>query len=371
MILNILHLNKSTHLGGDTKCVLKLCKKMKEDNNIYMASSGGILLEEFEKMKIDHYLIKNVVNKSPYVIIFNVIKLIKLVKSKKIDVIHSHHRMATLTAKIVRKFTGVNVVHTQHSCVEDKVKLTKIALSNIELVTVSDAVKNRLVNKYKLDEKRMTTVYNTIDLTYESKEVDDCLIKLKNDGYFIVAQVSRINKYKGIYEFVDIAKATIKKNKNIRFIFLGDGPEKQKMMEYIKEQGMSEYIYLLGAKSNVIEHIKYIDLMLLCSFVEGLPLTPLEAFSQKVPVIGTDIDGTREEIENGVNGYLINISEIDEFANKIDKISRDKKLFNILRENSLSIFEEKFNEKNYIEGYKNVYFNMLRGKKNDTYIKRL
>ncbi|MCC3862735.1 glycosyltransferase [Terrisporobacter petrolearius] len=353
--MNILYINNSMHLGGDNKCILKLCKELKDENKIVVASKGGILTQDFEDMGISHYFIKDVVNKRPHIIIFNIMKLIKIVKDENIDVIHSHHRMATLTAKIVSRFVKVRVIHTQHLCIEDKFKLTKLALNNIQTITVSNAAKRILETKSNLEDKNITTIYNTIEVKNENKVVDERLKQLKESGYYIVCQVSRVIDYKGVYDFVDIAEVTVKENDNIRFVFIGDGPEKEKLQKYIKEKKLEKYVYMLGSKNNVIEHLKYIDLVLLCSYIEGLPLAPLEAFSQGIPVIATNIDGTNEEIKDDYNGFLVNIKDIDAFKTNILKVFNDKSLQKKLKENATKTYYDNFNEVIYKSRHQDIY----------------
>ncbi|MDY3959627.1 glycosyltransferase family 4 protein [Romboutsia timonensis] len=358
--MNILYINNSMHLGGDNKCILKLCKQLKDNNKIIIASKGGVLESELTNLGIKHYYIKDVVNKMPHVILSNIRTLVKIVKDENIDIIHSHHRMATLTAKIVSKFTGVRVIHTQHLCIEDKFKLTNLALSNVQIITVSNAAKEILKNKSGLNEENITTIYNTVETENKNKVVDKKLIDLKDKGYFIIAQVSRVIDYKGIYDFVDVAEEVVKENDKIRFVLIGDGPEKENLEKYINEKILKEYIYLLGSKNNVIEHLKYVDLLLLCSYIEGLPLAPLEAFSQGIPVIATNIDGTNEEIINGYNGYLVEKKDIEGFKTKINQIYRDKELLDKLKENSFKIYSEKFDEKQYREKHIEIYKKILK-----------
>lgn len=353
--MNILYLNNSVHLGGDTKCILKLCREFKDNNNLFIASCGGALQNEFEKIGVKHFTIKNVVYKNPYVILNNIYKLIKIVKEYKIDVIHSHHRMATLIAKIVRNFTGVGVIHTQHLCIKDKLKLTKLALSSVKIITVSEAAKDILVKKSGLNKRNIVTIYNTIETESENNKIDEKLLKLKEDDYFIVAQVSRAIDYKGIYDFLDIANETFKENKNIRFVFIGDGPEFNKMKKCIKDRNMQDVVYLLGNKDNVIAHLKYIDLFILCSYIEGLPLSPIEAFSQKIPVVATDIDGTNEEIINGENGFLVDVKNIMQFKAKILYLYENKEVLDRLKVGAYKIYQEKFNANIYREKHLNLY----------------
>ena len=353
--MNILYINNSMHLGGDNKCILKLCKELKDEYKIVIASNGGILESEFINLGIKHYYINNVVNKMPHTIISNVYKLIKIVKDENIDIIHSHHRMATLISKIVSKFTGVRVIHTQHLCIEDKFKFTNIALNNTQIIAVSNAAKRILEIKSGLNIDKITIIYNTIETEINNGIVDKKLIDLKEKGYFIVAQVSRVIDYKGVYDFVDIAKETIKENNNIRFVFIGDGPEQDNLKLYIKEKNLEEYIYMLGSKDNVIEHLKYVDLVLLCSYIEGLPLAPIEAFSQRIPVIATDIDGTNEEIIDGYNGYLVPAKDIEGFKQNILKIYKNPELLMKLKDNAYNIYMKNFNTKKYIDSHKEIY----------------
>lgn len=357
--MKILYLNNVMSIGGVTKCIMKLCKEINHDIEVVVASHGGVLVEEFKCRGIKHYEINNVDDKTPSNIIKNIKILCNIVKHEKIDIIHSHHRMTTLISKIVSKFTGVKVIHTQHLCIEDKFKLTNIALRNIQTITVSNAAKKILIEKSRLDERKIVTIYNTIETENNNKEIDEKLLELKEKGYFIIAQVSRAIDYKGVYDFINVAKEAVKEDDNLRFVFIGDGPELDNMKKKVSNEKLDEFIYLLGSKNNVIEHLKYIDVLLLCSYIEGLPLAPLEAFSQGVPVIATNIDGTNEEIIENVNGFLVEPKNIYTFKEKILKLYKDKVLLQSLKKNAYETYNDNFNVKNYIKNHIELYKNYI------------
>lgn len=353
--MNILYLNNVMSVGGVTKCILKLCKEMNEDIQVIVASHGGALVDEFRSRGIKHYEINNVDNKTPINIIKNIKILCNIVKAEKIDIIHSHHRMTTLISKIVSKFTGVRVIHTQHLCIEDKFKLTNIALRNIQTITVSNAAKKILVDKSRLDESKIETIYNTIEAESNNKEIDKKLLELKEKGYFIIAQVSRAVDYKGVYDFINVARDAVKEDDNLRFVFIGDGPEFENMKKKVLEENLERFVYLLGSKNNVIEHLKYVDILLLCSYIEGLPLAPLEAFSQGVPVIATNIDGTNEEIIDNVNGFLVSPKDIEGFKLNILKIYKNENLLQSLKQNALGTYNDSFNVESYAKNHIELY----------------
>lgn len=353
--MKILYLNNVMSIGGVTKCIMKLCKEINQDIEVIVASHGGVLVEEFKSRGIKHYEINDVDDKTPLNIIKNIKILCSIVKYEKIDIIHSHHRMTTLISKIVSKFTGVKVIHTQHLCIEDKFKLTNLALRDIQTITVSNAAKKILIEKSHLDESKIVTIYNTIETENNNKEIDEKLLELKEKGYFIIAQVSRAIDYKGVYDFINIAKKTVKEDNNLRFVFIGDGPEFDNMKKKVSEENLDQFVYLLGSKNNVIEHLKYIDILLLCSYIEGLPLAPLEAFSQSVPVIATNIDGTNEEIVDNVNGFLVEPKDIDTFKENILKLYKDNHLLSNLKKQAYKTFENNFNEENYKRKHEYLY----------------
>lgn len=354
--MNILYINRGMDIGGVEKCIVQLSKLFNNGRNkIVVISAGGELVKELEKIKVKHYNIINTDSKNPLDILKNLISIYKIVKYEKIDIIHSHHRMTTLLAKIIYKFLDVKVIHTQHLCIEDKFKLTNLALKNIKIITVSEAAKRILIEKSNLEEKNITTIYNTVEIECTNKTIDSKLLNLKKEGYFIVAQISRIVDYKGVYDFIEIAKKTYLENEKIKFVLLGDGEEVPNIIKLIKKEKLENQVYLLGAKDNIPEHLKYIDILLLCSYIEGLPLTPLEAFSCGVPVIATNIPGTNEEVENGVNGYLVKVKDIENFKKYIINLYNDTNKYMCIKKNCKEIFEDKFNMQKYTKSHLEIY----------------
>lgn len=354
--INILYLTNSLHLGGDTNCILKLCKGFNSQrNNIFVMSNGGEKLSKFEEIGIKHFYIYKVSTYNVLNFLKNVYKIKRIVKENDIEVIHSHHRLTSLMAKVVKKMCNVKVVHTQHLCIKDKFKLTNLSLSGSEIITVSNSAKDILNKKSNIRMENITTIYNCIESYKPNKEVDERIIELKRKNKFIIAQISRVIDYKGIYDFIEIAKKVVQNNENIVFLFIGDGPDYKNMQDKINKYKLSDKIILLGAKDNVIDYFEYIDIVLLCSYIEGLPLVPIEAFSQKKLVIATDIDGTNEEIDDGKNGFLIKPKDINGFVNKIEYLYENQELLRILGEEAYINYKKNFTEEMYFEAHKKIY----------------
>jgi len=358
--MNILYVNNVMEFGGVERCIIQLSKAFKEKNKIVVCTQGGPLVKELNELGILHYEILNTDSKKPSTIIKNIFRLGKIIKAEKIDLVHSHHRMTTLYFKILSKIMNFKIVHTQHLCIEDKVKLTKFVLRNIAIITVSNGAKFNLVNNYCLEDKNITTIYNTVETNSDNDCIDEKLIEFKENGKFTIAHISRLVDYKGIYDFLEVAKIISNQEKDIRLVIIGDGPEKENILKYIELNELKDTIFLLGNKDNIINQLKYIDLVLLCSYIEGLPLVPLEAFSQQVPVIGTNIGGTNEEIVNGENGFLVERKDISDFVEKILVIYKDNIKRNGMKNRCIEIFNEKFNSEKYYNEHLKIYESLTK-----------
>ena len=101
---------------------------------------------------------------------------------------------------------------------------------------------------------------------------------------------------------------------------------------------------------------RQMDYIVLSSLWEGLPLTPIEAFSVHRPVIGTAVDGTKEIIENGNNGFLIAPRSAQEIAEKVIELAQNEKERLEMGEHAYITYKEKFDfsvfQANVLDFYK-------------------
>jgi L-malate glycosyltransferase len=358
-VLNILYLNNQMTIGGVAKCILKLSKELREDNNIFIASKcGGALLPEFEKIGIKNIPIDCTDKKSPYNIMRNVIKIVSVVRKEKIDIIHSNHRMTTLLAKIVRKFTRVKVIHTQHAINKDKRMLTRLTLRGIKVIAVSKGVKDSLINDYKLDPLGIDVIYNGIDSIKNKMDIEDSILKYKRNGYFLIGCISRLTQNKGIEVLIDAARIIDKDKKKIKFFIIGDGDKKLELEEYCKRMNLSN-IDFLGFKLNAIDYIDNFDLIVQPSFSEGLGLTAIEALSRSKPVVASDIPGLNEVVIDNYNGILFPAGDSEKLVKCIYRIYLSGNEYKKICDNAINYYNNNFNSKNYLLKHKELYNNII------------
>ena len=142
--------------------------------------------------------------------------------------------------------------------------------------------------------------------------------------------IGRFLKDKGIAEFVDAARSLKKKREGLRFQALGtaDPHPKSVTMETVrqwKEEGVVEF---LGTAEDVRPFIAASDCVVLPSYREGLPRVLLEASAMARAVIGTDVPGCRQAVEDGVTGFLCGPRSAASLAGSMQRflsLSRDRR----------------------------------------------
>jgi glycosyltransferase involved in cell wall biosynthesis len=149
-------------------------------------------------------------------------------------------------------------------------------------------------------------------------------IKKEQEKNFKFLLVSRMLWAKGIKEFVDAAQIIKKKYSNVEFQLLGhldvESPTaiSKKQMDIWVNNG---YVNYLGSSEDVRLEISQADCIVLPSYYrEGTPRILLESASMEKPIITTDNVGCRDVVDNGVNGFLCEIKNCEDLANKIELI---------------------------------------------------
>ena len=104
---------------------------------------------------------------------------------------------------------------------------------------------------------------------------------------------------------------------NVVFFLVGEGELKESLIHLTEQMGISKNVVFMGYRDDIQNVMSQLDFVVLSSLWEGLPLTPIEAFSVGKTVIGTQVDGTPEIIYDGINGYLVEPKNAKQLANKI------------------------------------------------------
>ena len=345
---NILHISRTMDIGGAEKIVYQLATDLKEEfENVYVASTGGLWEEELNKNGIKHHKILDVESKSPKTLATNFNTLRKIIKENKIDIIHTHHRMAAFYARLLMYiFPKVKHIYTAHNIFDNKIKMYKYSVKGAKVIAVGEGVSNHLKKDLSVDS---SIIYNAIPenniRTTVREIVDHTKIKI---GF-----IGRLSEQKGLAYLIDAIKLIEKEN--IHLFIAGDGDLKERLLVQVQALGLDDKITFLGYREDTTEIINSCDFMVMPSLYEGLPLTLIEYFQNGKTVVGTTIPGIQEVVVHEVSGLLVKPGDALSLSKEIQRLSTDVDLRSKLEEQTHKIYGEKFSYNNFISKYLKTY----------------
>lgn len=354
---NVMLFTRTMGLGGTENVVLQLCEILNPVvNKVIVCSCGGVNEGCLDEMGIVHYTIPDIENKK----IDTVLKTLKMVKNvinkEHITIVHVHHRMAAFYITLLKKMNNhFSFFATAHNTFEDKVWFTRFAYKNAKVIACGREVSRNLTDYYQLNKDRVVVIHNAVKPYTKPIVQDEYLMKLKSDGAILVGNIGRLSEQKGMIYFVDSYKQAHCKVSNLKYIIVGEGEDEKKLKNRVKLEHNQENIIFLGYRADVQNVMAQMDFIVLSSLWEGFPLTPIEAFSVKKPVIGTAVDGTKEIIDNGVNGYLVAPRDSRLIAEKVIELANDDEKCIVMGQNAHKTYEREFDfatfQKNILSFY--------------------
>ena len=282
-------------------------------------------------------------------------KLVEAQKENSYDIVHVHTPVASVYGRLLKiKFPKLKTIYTVHGFHFHKGAPILNWLIYYPIEKIMAKFTDTMITMNSEDYERAKTfnikeIYKVngvgVDLDkYSLDNFDRGEIREKlnlNDDDFVILMIAEVNKNKNHKQMIDAIE--ILKNKgieNIKVICAGDGVIFDEVSRYIKERNLQDNIRMLGFRKDINELIVACDIGILMSYREGLPRNIMELMACRKPVIGTDIRGIRDLIDNTVNGYLVNAGDSQDTANKIERIYREKSILKHMSINANKIIKD-------------------------------
>lgn len=150
---------------------------------------------------------------------------------------------------------------------------------------------------------------------------------------------------------IRVMELVVKKIPNCRLLIAGNGCERQRLEKLIREKNLEQYITLLGYTTQINQYINVCNMLVACSYREGLPINLLEAMLCGKPIVASNNRGHRELVKDGLNGYIVDSDAAEKFAEKICKILQGNKEY----EDIALQMAEPFTDRNIKKELKKLY----------------
>ena len=215
-----------------------------------------------------------------------------------------------------------------------------------------------ICEKLFLDEEKMYTVYNGVPSVANSKKNFEEF----PPGTFRVGFIGALDNRKQWHLAAESSRIAWNNNSSIRFMLAGDGPDREKAVRWFDSNAdFASYLGEVRSASETV--IPGLDLLILTSTNEGMPMVILEAFACGIPVIASRVGGIPEIINDGENGFLVDVTaDINSIASKILSIANSPELFAQMKQHALKTYRDRFSVESCGEAYL-ALFRKLEGEK--------
>lgn len=130
--------------------------------------------------------------------------------------------------------------------------------------------------------------------------------------------VAALRSEKNHTMLIDVAAKIRDSQPDLHWLIIGDGPEKSKIQDWVKQHGVEDRVHLLGTRHDTPRLVAALDVFTLCSLNEASPVSILEALACGVPVVSTDVGSIGESVIEGQTGYLVPSEDTDSFAQAME-----------------------------------------------------
>ena len=285
-------------------------------------------------------------------------ELKRIIISSKPDVIHVHeYKSHILTAiantlskslcPVIRTQHGETIVPRGYKYLKSRliIKLERLfkRRSASALVAVSEDMKAKLEKENR--NQKVVHIHNSVRGMANDCQQNIYMRRQHGIGEktFWVATAARLVAVKNIQMLIETAGRLKEIGAQDVFISVfGDGPQKQDLQRLIDESNLSAYVRLEGRSDDMAAIFNNIDVFALTSSTEGLPISLLEAMHAGAVPVCTAVGGMVEVIESGVNGFLVDLDNVDDMVSAITSLKDDNKLMVKMRENAKTTVVSKY-----------------------------
>ena len=257
-----------------------------------VASSGGRYVDKLKESGSEH-LDAAIQTKQFFhpKLWFEAKKISAFCLNQKIQVIHAHNRSTQIVAAYVKLMTGIPFITTCHGFYKNNLGRRFFPAWGEKVVAISEGVRQDLIHSFGLNENRVITVNNAIDVKKWSEEVSKPISKSSlgfSDDDLLILFVARMVPAKGPLELLKAFREIHETSPHVKLILVGEGPLLHTLQDYITEHQLEESAYIKGQVSDTHQYYAIADLFAHpATWREAFGLSLIEAMASKLPIIMT------------------------------------------------------------------------------------
>jgi glycosyltransferase involved in cell wall biosynthesis len=354
--VKIVHLVIGGEVAGGQAVALRVARgaRARGDEIAFVSQSGGPFVDLLEREGLPVHLLD--LGRTFHV--GAAWRLRQLLRTERADLLHTHTALAAnVLSRVAGRLAGVPVVSHMH--IENYfrpqplVRAVHRTLDNTTArlcarIVVVSADTRRSLERQGYPERLLVTVPNGVDLDRAPAENGGLRARLNLPGDArLVGEVGRLCEVKGQRELIEALARLRPQHEELRVVLVGKDLEQGGTYEALLERaadglGVRDRVVFAGYQPDAPALMDDLDVVVLPSWIEGLPLVVLEAMARAKPVVATPVGGTGEAVVDGTTGLLVPPRDPEALADAIDRLLRNPDLARRLGEAGRQRAEELF-----------------------------
>lgn len=362
--LRLLQITHDLDLGGLQQVIYNLCRTLDRnrfDISVLCLRAKGLFATDVEALGIPVYLAEQKEHGADY---FAFRKVARLLRELRIDVIHTHNTQPFFDGTIGAVLAGVRtVVHTDHArAFPDKLRYMvaewAMSLYAYRVVGCSEHTSQQLMRYEKISKRKIVTIPNGIDGSRFELTIDRQAKRRElgiHEQGSVIGLAVRLSDQKGITFLLQAMPRILAKHPDTTLLIAGDGDLRMDLERETQQLGIAARVKFCGPRKDIPELLKLLDLYVLPSKWEGLPMVILEAMAAGCPIVATDVGGNSTAVVDGVTGALVPPQDPGALADAIIRLLDSPDLQKSYAANGKNRFRERFSAETMARQYERLY----------------
>ncbi|MET0635112.1 MAG: glycosyltransferase family 4 protein [Chitinophagaceae bacterium] len=372
--VRVLECIRQGQIGGGESHLLSLVENLNRSlfEPVVLSFTDGPMIDRLNSLGIENHIIHTT---RPFDISkWREVK--RFIKSRQIDLLHAHGTRANSNVLWAARSLGLPVIYTVHgwSFHQDQQPLVRRVrilgekyLTGRSTLNISVSASNQQSGREFIPSFRSVIVNNGIDQKKfnPSRQFRDIRKELGiSPDVMLLLFIARFTSHKQPLALISAFQKALVQRPGLHLLMVGDGDQKQEAIQLIRSAGLEKQVTLETFRQDVPDVLAAADIFVLPSLWEGLPIGLLEAMSMGKTVIATRVDGSREVVTHGENGWLVNTENlVQDLATAIVDLSNNAPLREQLQKRAMATVDSTYNAANMTREIEGIYRDVLTNKR--------
>ena len=345
MPAKVIHLVTRLDLGGAQQNTLHTVRTLDRTKfeAVLLCGTGGILDAEVKSDSGVRSIFLESLHRdiSPFYDLLALLEITKVLLAEKPAILHTHSSKAGILGRLAAVLAGVPVViHTYHGFgfhdrqpafvkniyvyLERLCALFTSALVFVSKANIAYAAEHHLVNP-----NEAVLIRSGVKLAGLPAKTDAAKLKMSAGigmHKLLVVSVGNLKPQKNVSDLIEAAALLLPALPDVRFVFIGDGPQRSKLEARAFTLGLQDRFFFLGWRRDAAEWLAAADVFAMTSLWEGLPRSLVEAMKSGLPSVCYATDGVTDLLIDGQNGFAVAPGDIKDMARRLLQLLSDEPL---------------------------------------------